>query len=248
MPHSIPDFRRRAQLTELMDEPCSREEMRACLRDLAWTNSVTLAYRPLLHWLRAQTPALSNLREPLRILDVACGYGDTLRKIERWASSHHIAVELTGLDLNPDTIAIAAEASPSSSRIQWVSADIFSFAPRTSFHLIVSSLFTHHLVEEEVVRFLKWMENQAQIAWFISDLSRAPIPYHLFRVFSRLARLHRFVQHDGPVSIARAFQPQDWQRMCLAAALNDHDVVIQSFMPARLCVSRLKSQFRTQIA
>ena len=35
MPHSTPDFTRRADLTELMDEPCSREEMRACLEDLS---------------------------------------------------------------------------------------------------------------------------------------------------------------------------------------------------------------------
>ena len=51
--------------------PARREEMRACLRDLAWTNSVTLAYRPLLHWLRAQTPLLSNLSQPSAFLMLA---------------------------------------------------------------------------------------------------------------------------------------------------------------------------------
>jgi SAM-dependent methyltransferase len=248
MPHSTPDFRHRAHLTELMDGPCSREELRACLYDLAWTNSVTLAYRPLLHWLRAQMPALSKPNEPLRILDVGCGYGDSLRRIERWAAYNRLEVKLTGVDLNPDTIAIAVEASPASSRIQWVCADIFSFAPHMPFHLIVSSLFTHHLAEEDIIRFLKWMENQAKLAWFINDLSRAPIPFHLFRIFSKLARLHRFVQHDGPVSIARAFQPQDWQRICTAAGLDGRDVVIQSFTPARLCVARQKLQPGSQLA
>ena len=38
-------------LTELMDEPCSREVMRACLRDLAKLNRWFLGYRPLLSWL-----------------------------------------------------------------------------------------------------------------------------------------------------------------------------------------------------
>ena len=248
MPHSAPDFRHRAQLIELMDGPLSREDLRAYLRDLARTNRLTLAYRPILHWLRAQTPALTNLGEPLRILDVACGYGDSLRKVEKWAVSNSIAVELIGLDLSPDALAIAAEASPSSSRIQWVSADIFSFVPPEPFHLVISSLFTHHLAEEEIVRFLNWMESQAKLAWFINDLSRAPIPYHLFRIFSKLARLHRFVQHDGPVSIARAFQPQDWKRMCAAAGLTGHDVALQSFKPARLCVARQIPQFKGQPA
>ena len=46
MPRSAPDFSRRAQLTELMDEPCSREQLRACLRDLARVNRWFMGYRP----------------------------------------------------------------------------------------------------------------------------------------------------------------------------------------------------------
>ena len=45
------------------------------------------------------------------------------------------------------------------------------------------------------------------------------IPYQPLKAFSRLAGLHPFVQHDGPVSIARAFVPRDWRRMCAAAGL-----------------------------
>ena len=84
------------------------------------------------------------------------------------------------------------------------------------------------------------MERHAQLGWFINDLSRAAIPYHLFRVFSRLARLHPFVQHDGPVSIARSFVPEDWRRISSAAGLRDRDVVIEAFTPARLSVGRKK--------
>src|ERR1039458_3565103 len=153
MPHSAPDFRHRSNLSELMDEPCSRDELRACLRDLARTNRWTMAYRPLLHWLDTFADVLPAHAEPLHILDVACGYGDGLRRIEQWAKARGIAVELTGLDLNPDAAAIAAEASPDVSKIQWVSADVFAYAPSWPVHLVVSSLFTHHLGEDDVVRF-----------------------------------------------------------------------------------------------
>ena len=61
----------------------------------------------------------------------------------------------------------------------------------------------------DVVRFVRWMEQNAEMGWFINDLSRAAVPYHLFRWFAKLAGLHPFVQHDGPVSIARAFVPED---------------------------------------
>lgn len=236
------DFRHRAQLTELMDEPCSRDVLRACLRDIARTNRWTLAYRPLLHWLNAVVESLAPRQEPLRILDAGCGYGDGLRRIEHWAKGRHIAVELIGLDLNPDATAIAAEASPATSRIQWITADILTYSPPQPPHLVVSSLFTHHLAEDEIVRFLKWMEAHARLGWFISDLSRAPIPYYFFRAFAKLARLHPFVQYDGPVSIARSFVPADWQRMCAAAGLGGQGVEIQAFRPARLCVARRKTQ------
>jgi SAM-dependent methyltransferase len=242
MPLKTPDFRHRAQLIERMDEPCSREVLRACLRDIARTNRWTLAYRPLLRWLNAIVALLPIREEPLRILDVGCGYGDGLRRIEHWAQQRRIAVELTGLDLNPDATAIAGEASPAASKIQWVAADILSFSPLEPPHLVVSSLFTHHLADEQIVQFLKWMEAHAQRAWFINDLSRAPIPYYIFRAFSKLARLHPFVQYDGPVSIARSFVPADWRTMCAAAGLGRTDVEIQAFRPARLCVARRKPQ------
>jgi SAM-dependent methyltransferase len=237
MPRSAPDFRRRAQLTELMDEACSREEMRACLRDLATVNRLTLGYRPLLDWLGSMVSAVPG---PLRILDVGCGYGDGLRRVARFASARGIAIELTGLDINPDAVAIAAEATHPANNIDWVHADVFAYQPRTPVHLVVSSLFTHHLDERNVVRFLAWMERHAVLGWFVNDLSRSAVPYHFFRVLAKLANFHRFVQHDGPVSIARSFLPEDWRRMCAAAGLREADVSIRAYRPARLCVARSK--------
>jgi SAM-dependent methyltransferase len=238
MPRKTHDFRRRAQLTELMDEPCSREELRACLRDLATVNRLTLGYRPLLDWIGSMASAAPG---PLRILDVGCGYGDGLRRVAQFASARGIAVELTGLDINPDTVAIAAEASRPANHIAWVHADVFAYQPRRPVHLVVSSLFTHHLDEENVVQFLAWMERHAILGWFVNDLSRSAVPYHLFRAFAKLANFHRFVQHDGPVSIARSFLPEDWRRMCAAAGLSEEDVSIRAYRPARLCVARIKA-------
>jgi hypothetical protein len=235
-----PDFSQRANLAELMDGPCSRDVLRACLRDIARTNRLTFAYRPLLAWLTSVVRPLPPLAVPLRILDVGCGYGDGLRRIERWAARNRVPVDLVGIDLNPDATAIATEASDPSSRIRWITADALTYRPAQPPHLIVSSLFTHHLAEEQIVEFLKWMETHARLGWYINDLSRARIPYYFFRAFAKLARLHHFVQYDGPVSITRAFVTSEWQSMCHAAGLQDGDFEIQDFKPARLCVARRK--------
>jgi SAM-dependent methyltransferase len=245
MPPEALDFRFRTQLTELMDEPCSREVLRACLRDIARTNRWTLGYRPTMHWLNTLAAGLKARARPIRILDVGCGYGDGLRRMERWAERRGIDVELTGLDLNPDATAIAAEASPANSSIEWVSGDIFDYVPPKPIDLVVSALFTHHLAEDDVVRFLRWMEKYSELGWFINDLSRAAIPYYFFRAFSKLAGLHGYVQNDGPISIARAFVHEDWRRMCAAAGLFNPEIEIpeieiQAFKPARLCVARRK--------
>jgi len=236
MPHDGLDFRQRAQLSELMDEPCTREVIEACLRDLARVNRWFGAYRPVLRWLDEVRP--QTVSEPVRILDVGCGYGDGLRRIERWARERGIPVELTGIDLNPDSIAIAT--SQSDSRIRWIAGNVFAYRPPRPAHLIVSSLFTHHLGDSDVVRFVRWMEENAQMGWFINDLSRAAVPYHLFRWFAKLAGLHPFVQHDGPVSIARAFVPGEWRQLCTQAGLTQDQFEVCSYTPARLCVSRRK--------
>jgi 2-polyprenyl-3-methyl-5-hydroxy-6-metoxy-1,4-benzoquinol methylase len=233
-----PDFHRRAHLSELMDEPCSRAELDACLRDLAKVNHLFLAYRPVLRWLDALK--LQRLERRIRILDVGCGYGDGLRRVAEWARERKVAVKLIGLDLNPDAISIAAEASSAESEIEWVCANVFAYAPDKPVDFVMSSLFTHHLAEPDIVQFLVWMERHGELGWFVNDLTRSAIPYYLFWAFARIARLHRFVQHDGPVSIARSFDEPDWRRMCEGAGLNKADFSIKAFAPARLCVAREK--------
>jgi SAM-dependent methyltransferase len=230
------DFRHRAQLTERIDEPCSRDELRACLRDVARLNRWFLGYRPTLQWL--ESLVLGARSRSIHILDVGCGYGDGLRRIEQWAHMRGIAVELTGIDINPDAAAIAAEATLPSSRIRWHAANVFTYRPPKPIDLVVSALFTHHLSEPHVVRFLEWMEQNATLGWFINDLSRSPVPYHLLGIFSKIARLHPFVQHDGPVSFARAFVEQDWREMCASASLDERAYTLKACKPARLCVAR----------
>ena len=232
------DFRRRAQLTELMDEPCSRDELRACLRDVTRLNQWFFGWRPLFSWLETIVPLSSS--RPLHILDVGCGNGDALRRVDNWAAKRNLAVDLTGVDINPDAVAIAAESMPSNGHIHWIASDIFAFVPDEPIDLVISTIFTHHLSDHDVVRFLKWMEQSAALGWFINDLSRARIPYHLLSAFSKVARLHRFVQHDGPVSIARAFATEDWKRLCVAAGFTNGAVSIRRCAPARICVSHKK--------
>lgn len=238
MRHSELDFSRRAELTEIMDEPCEREYLRPYLESLARVNRWLMAMRSTLAWL--DSLHLQGNGEPVRILDVGCGYGDGLRRIKRWARERGIRVELTGLDLNPDATAIAAEVRGAETGIEWVTGDVFAYVPERRVDIVLSALFTHHLSNDDVTRFVRWMENNSSIGWFINDLSRAVTPYYSFKCFAWFMRMHPGVQYDGPISIERAFVAKEWRVLCEAAGLSAEDVTIAGWKPARLCVSRKK--------
>jgi SAM-dependent methyltransferase len=236
-------FDRRAEpveLPELMDEPCDYSELRNCLRDFAEMNRITRGYAPTLAFL-SNAAELRTPSEPLRILDVGHGGGDTLRAIARWASARNLAVELTGIDLNPHAARAAHEFSardPYAANIDWITADIFTYLPKTQPDVILSALFTHHLSSYEVVGFLRWMEEHARLGWFINDLHRSRRAAFWFRFLPVLFGWHRFIQYDGPVSLRRAFVPADWQRLLDQAGITG--ATIESHPMNRLCVARIR--------
>jgi len=223
----------RSTADERMDTDCADfEDYRRCLRDLARVNTVTLTHRPMLNWLARETAGL----QAFSLLDVACGHGDALRRVQRWAARRGITARLEGIDLNPWAIRAAQEATEPSAGIVYRNSDVFDVTD--SFDFIVSSQFTHHLDDAMVVRFIAWMEAQARRGWFIGDLHRHWLPFYGFGVLAWAARWHRFVLSDGRISIARAFVPQDWHRLLRAAGFAEGDAEVTWHVPFRLCVAR----------
>lgn len=238
---SVPrSFAARSAETELMDtEPVGFEEFRACLCDLAAVNTLTLARPPTLNWLAEATKGMRR-GDTLSLLDVGFGHGDMLRAIHRWCARRGFSPELSGVDLNPWSAASARQATPESMRIDYRTGDVFAHEPERPPQFVVSSLFAHHLSDGQLVAFIQWMEKTAAKGWFVNDLHRHAVPFHAFGAMARLARWHRFVRHDGPVSIARAFTKADWRRLVREAGLPRHAVEIRWHMPFRISVGRLK--------
>jgi SAM-dependent methyltransferase len=242
------DLSHRADLVEMMDQPCSYEELRGCLHDIARVNHLTFAYRPTLSWMEELIVAHPPSSGPLRVVDVGCGDGDMLRRIDAWAAKRGVPVALTGIDLNPDAIRAAREATPPTQRIepriqqriQWIVGDALSNAAMGDIDVVICSLLTHHLTDSQIVQFLQWMERTTRYGWFVNDLHRKPVPYHLFRLWARCTNWHPFVKNDGAVSIRRSFVVEDWQCLCAAAGLDARTVSINEYRPARLCVGRIK--------
>ncbi len=222
-----------------MDQPCSYETLRDCLRDIAKVNGLTGAYAPTLTWLNHLYGRMPLQGRPLHIVDVGCGYGDMLRRIHRWAEDRHLPVKLTGIDLNPHAVRAAREITIPGTATFLV-GDAYSFKPAEGIDVVINSLVAHHLENRELVDLLDWMEANARLGWFVNDLHREPFPYYAFKVLCRFTRWHPFVKHDGPVSILRSFRREDWLALCRAAAIPDNEYLIKQYRPARLCVARLR--------
>jgi SAM-dependent methyltransferase len=233
----ILDFSRRAELEEEMDGVCSYEELRRCLTHLAIVNRLTLAHRHTLRWLDENLPRWRRSGRPLTLVDIGCGYGDMLRRIERWAGKHELDLELIGADINPHALRAAREATPAGSRIQWVLGDVCVLAATQEVDLIASCGVFHHLSEPEIVRMLAWADATATQGWYITDLKRSAAAYRLFDVVSRGPWWQRFIRADGLRSIRRSFQREDWERMCRNAGV-DAEITVRR--PGRLSVSRMK--------
>ncbi len=203
----------------------------AVLRDLERVNRLTLAARPTLEFLRR----IARPGERLRILDVGYGAGDMLRTIARWSAKHGIAADLTGIDLNPRSAAIARASTPAAMTIDFLTGDYMDLADRP-WDVILSSLVAHHMTAEELVRFLRFMDGAAKRGWLINDLLRHRFAYVGYPLLARLMRWHRIVREDGTLSIARSYRPKEWGPILTQAGVADARV-FRAF-PFRLCVER----------
>ncbi len=220
---------------ELMDDlSVGYDEFEETLVQLELLNQITGAYAPTLEAIRFfHKKYHQKSQQPLRILDIGCGYGDTLRKIYQWAQSQEIKVELTGIDLNPWSKKAADFATAKGTKIRFITEDIFKHKVARPYHIIINSLLTHHLTEDELIKMIQWMTRHARYGWFINDLHRHAAPYFFIKYFVKVLRFNRLIKNDAPLSVARAFIARDWQNLSKRASLDTQKLKIRWYWPFR---------------
>jgi hypothetical protein len=105
---------------------------------------------------------------------------------------------------------------------------------------VISSLVAHHMTHDQLVAFLRFMEAEARIGWFVNDLHRHRVAHLGFPLLAGIMRWHPIVRHDGTLSIARSYRPAEWPPILAEAGIaRDAARVVRTF-PYRLCVERLR--------
>lgn len=230
LPHTLPEH---------MDDETDAEVLTACLKSLASVNTLSFGRAPSIAFAR-RAAARRRREDPLTLLDMGSGYGDTVRAIGAALSRDGVPAELIGADLNP----IATDAARSATgeidgvAIRFETRDARDVRPSSgAVDAIQSSLFMHHLEDDEIVAFLRWMDGASRIGWFINDLYRSRFAAVGFGALATASRRHPYVRHDGPVSFARSFRAQDWRRLLDRAGIEGARLFIGA--PFRLCVEKL---------
>lgn len=170
------------------------------------------------------------------VLDVGAGSGELLRVAATWAKSTGRSFKGVGLELNERSAQAIREESNGFPEITSVRGDALRlpFAD-DEFDYVMCSLFTHHFVDDQVVKILREMSRVARRRIFVIDLHRDPVPYFFYTTLGKLVLKNRLLRHDGALSILRSFKADELKTLGQRAGL--HDVSVEHHFPARLVLS-----------
>ncbi len=102
---------------------------------------------------------------------------------------------------------------------------------------VVSNLVAHHMTHDQLVAFLSFMDREAGMGWLVNDLHRHGFAYYGYPLLARIGRWHPIVRHDGRMSIARSYRPDEWPPLLSQAKI--HGARVYRQFPFRLCVEKL---------
>ena len=186
---------------ELMDN-ADPAEAQVCLRDLARINRWFGGHRVLVQVLKT----LVKPGERFSILDVGAASGDMGRVIRaRFPGS-----TVVSLDYRASHLRLGQGPR--------VAADAFQLPfPPKSFDFALCSLFLHHFSDDQAVRLIAALRQIARRAVIVLDLERHPFAHSFLPATQPLLRWSPMTVHDGVISVAAAFRPEEIADLVRAA-------------------------------
>lgn len=168
---------------------------------------------------------LSSDNQPLTLVDLGSGGGDTLRRIALWARKKKLQVRFIGIDANQFMIDYAQEKAQKFPEIEFQKMDIFSSEfQNQKFDIMICSLFCHHFTDEQLIQLFQNLKKQSRISFIINDLHRHWFAYYAIKWLTWLLRGSYLVQNDAPLSVLRAFKRSELIKLLEQAGVNDFQI------------------------
>ena len=168
---------------------------------------------------------ISIYSENIKIYEIGSGGGDNLRAIGQFLNKKKIAYRLGGVDLKEDCVRFAEKFEKQDSKIKYEIADyqLATFSNGKP-DIIFNSLFCHHFRDEDLVKMLRWMHQNAEIGFVIADLHRHPLAYYSIKWLTTLFSKSYLVKNDAPLSVLRGFTRQEWKILLEKADIKNYKI------------------------
>lgn len=222
---------------ELMDDPALAEadHLRALVA-LGRINALSRTVPQLAAGIAMVAAGPVDERSMLEVIDVACGGGDVTidlaRRLGRTARWRTVAV--TGIDVSPRAVHRARGlAARRGSTATFLLRDIVAEGCPPC-DVAVSSLFLHHLDDDEARSLLRSMASASSRGIVVSDLVRSPIGLLLARVGTTILARSRVARVDGPMSVRAARTPAEYRALLDSAGLTG--ATVRRVWPERVVI------------
>jgi len=217
----IPDLSQRNLQPEIMDQPdLDNASHRQALAGLRRINFVSGTVRILWSPIKSLAKALGVRR--LRVLDIASGGGDVAVGLWRKARRAGLGVDIVGYDKSPTAVSHAEQlAEHAGTSVRFETRDVLAESLPRDWDIVMSSLFLHHLSQEDAVALLGNMSGACRHLLLINDLRRSLGGYLLAHAACRLLSRCSVVHVDGPRSVAGAFTRREIERSSEEAGLSE---------------------------
>jgi len=177
---------------------------------------------------------------PVRVLDLACGGGDLLAAVGRWAARTGTEVRLTGADLSALALEATRERCEAAGRsAETVQLDVLHDPMPGRYDLVCSSLFLHHLGPDDAVAVLRAMADVTERTVLVQDLLRTRAGLALAWLGLHTLTRSEVARIDGLRSVRAAFTLQEAQGLAARAGLSG--AVVRRCWPERFVLTWRRS-------
>ncbi len=233
--------KRSTELERIDTGDYTTREYETFLREIAFINRYFGDARALRKTLLAEIE--ENDLQNVSVLDVGCGSGELLRTIAEFAAKSGRKATLAGIDLNPISSLITRSESTGYPEIMSVQGDAFRLPfAAGAFDYSISSLFFHHLTDEQIPLVLKEMSRVSRRGVVVIDLHRDPVAYVGYKILCFVFRISELVRHDGSLSIRKGFRREELKSIALAGGITSPRVI--QISPGRVVLIARQAEHR----
>jgi len=222
------------RVPELMDDPLlDRGEHLKALQALHRINFLSYTAWQVSRRIASLLTLTPRTGPRLQIVDLACGGGDVTIALSHQLHSIGIHADILGIDKSPVAVEFANQMAHTRRAlgVRFISGDVVEEGCPPC-DIALSTLFLHHLSDDDSVRFLHSMHAGARVGGVVSDLLRSRRGLLLAMFVTKLLTRSHVVRIDGPLSVRAARTHRELQSLITLAGINR--LTLSKVWPERL--------------